>query len=430
MPPGIRMPASSSDKAFFPLVLAFVAVGISSTIIAVALPEITAEFDKGTAEASVLFMCWGLGLIAGSVLGWLLSDAFGSQGALATIGIVGCILLSRLAGEADFLMFQLWTVLLSAAAGSVITVGHSIVGTMERRSRVPTLAIMDFAFSLGALSSPLLVNYFQSEPGFADLDWRGVFTLSIYIWLAFALMALFLPTAEVVPDGSGAPVRKPGQRSALRALMREPAFTLFVLIGFVGHGVEYGHSYWFVTYADSLPDISATRARELLVAFLLGMVVSRLILGWLAQILPTSTILAVSASLTVCMVTFVPTYMDDHSLYTVNLILGVALGGVVPATLGLAMRLFDGRGAMLSGTGLISGTVGAQATAMIISYVVDDYSISVLYGVLSVSSVALLLLILVYVRICLRKNAEDLLCRPVAGNPSALPKGQGETHWS
>ena len=426
------MPATSSDKAFYPLVLAFVAVGIVSTIIAVALPEIMAEFGKGTADASVLFVCWGLGLIAGSLLGWMLSDAFSGQNVLATAGILGCILLSRLAGETDFLMFQLWTVLLSCVAGSVITVGHSIVGTMARRARVPTLAVMDFAFSLGALSSPLLVNYFQSEAGYNDLDWRGVFTLSIYLWLAFALMALFLPSPEPPPAGEEAvaPVRTSGQRSALRALIREPAFILFVLIGFAGHGIEYGHSYWFVTYADALPDISATRARELLVAFLLGMVLARLMLGWLGQLFPTSGILAVSASLTMCMVGFMPTYMDDHSLYTVNFILGLALGGVVPATLGLAMRLFDGRGAVLSGAGLISGTVGAQSTAMIVSYLVEDYSIRVLYGVLSATSVALLVLILLYVRLCLRSNAEDLPWKPVAPVSEAASGSQSKTDWS
>ncbi len=131
-----------------------------------------------------------------------------------------------------------------------------------------------------------------------------------------------------------------------------------------------------------------------------------------------------------CMVGFMPTYMDDHSLYTVNFILGLALGGVVPATLGLAMRLFDGRGAVLSGAGLISGTVGAQSTAMIVSYLVEDYSIRVLYGVLSATSVALLVLILLYVRLCLRSNAEDLPWKPVAPVSEAASGSQSKTDWS
>ncbi|MGV2069105.1 MFS transporter [Agrobacterium sp. 22-226-1] len=203
-----------------------------------------------------------------------------------------------------------------------------------------------------------------------------------------------LPSTRQAKDTAG-----PSTRPRLSALLN-PVLIWFSVVSFLHHAFEYGHTYWFVTYAAPLPGIGVDKARDILIGFLSGIIVSRMVLSWLAARDIMRQVLSVAVAIALALIVFMPEYTEYPQLYVANVAFGVAVGVVFPSLLAIVVSTSDSHGAMFSSAGLISGALGTQFAAVLLGAVIQMGAAREIYTVLALVGLGLLVCVNLLVRSC------------------------------
>lgn len=395
------MEEKQNSLAMLPLLLAFFVAGSLGTFAASALPELQRQFSISTAEGSLLYVVWGFGIVAGCLISARAITRYGPASILACAALAGALATHASVGTDNYAVFLLTYACLGATSGAIITTGHGFVGRRSNMRRASNISALDFALSLGTVVAPMLVTYFASQSTDAS-GWRDV--------LATFEACLFLFTAVVAFLNFGGPLPSPpssglggGSRVSLAI---GPVLTWFAFVCFFHHAFEYGHTYWFVTYGAAMPGIGVDKAREILVGFLSGVIVSRMVLSWLSTEEGLRHILSVSVAIALALIVFMPSYRTYTSLYLANVAFGVAVGVVFPSLLAIAVSTSDRRGAVFSSVALISGALGAQLSALLLGAIIQWGKAADIYLALAIIGIPLLISVNLLIRHCM--TAHDL----------------------
>lgn len=381
----------------------FFVFGLLSTVIGVALPNIKQEFGLSNQQAGLVFVCWSLGTLVGSYVGGKVFRASRIRALLSATAMVAVTSLLFLYGERQPALFKLHVFIVALSGAVFLSVGHATAAHVRARQRASTLSFMDFCVSLGNLVTPLLVNYLVSTRGGADGDWRLVFVVSAVLLVGVAALALAcdLPVSRREDRGAAA-------ATGYRAVATMPVFLVFMFASLFLHATEWGHTVWFVTYASEVVHLSPAEARELLGMFLVGMACSRLCGGSLVRVVRPTTLMAVLASLAAVAALSI---VDHHSYYALRLLnfaFGLGLGALFPLLLGLSMDRAPGQAQLLSGMGLMAGTVGAKSASYLMGVFADRTSLGQTYGYVSVTMVALVACVMMFLHLYLKNSRPQL----------------------
>lgn len=382
----------------FILCIGFFVFGLLGTVTGVTLPNIKQEFGVTNESAGVVFVYWSVGVLVGAFIGGKVFYLARARTLFIATSLASMVCLVLLYREREFHFYKLLIFALSLSGSLFFTVGHATAARVGHDNKVSILSFMDFLFSLGSVSTPLLVNAFTAPGRWTGSGWRLVFLVAagllvVATALATRLSARSEPTPEKTAERSGA---------GYLSLLADPLFLCFMLASLFLHATEWGHGVWFVTYASEVVGLAPAQAREAFSFFLMGMAASRLLGSWLIWNLKSSTLMALLiSSATVAAISLLD-YRSFHALCILNFMFGFGLGALFPLLLGLSMERAPTKSAMLSGIGLMAGTLGAKSISYVIGLLADQSSLAESYRYVSWAMVVLLVAVLSFLSFHLR----------------------------
>lgn len=401
-------PRARQDRsATVVLYAGFFVFGLLSTVIGVALPNIKQEFQLSNQQAGLVFVCWSLGTLIGSYAGGKAFRMARVRALLSATSLIAAICLLFLYGERQPALFRLHVFIVALAASLFLSVGHATAAHVTGHRRVATLSLMDFCVSVGNLTTPLLVNYLVSRSGADPGQWRLVFVVSAVLLVGVVVLVLGSDLRSYRPDDV-----RPVPAGSYRAALAVPMFLMFTLASLFVHATEWGHTVWFVTYASEIVHLPPAEARETFSLFLVGMAVSRLLGVSLVRVVRPTTLMAVLVAMAAVAALSIAGHHNYHALRLLNFVFGLGLGALFPLLLGLSMDRAPGQAQLLSGIGLMAGTVGAKSTSYLMGVFADRSSLGQTYTFVAVTTVALVGCVLGFLFFHLKRRGAELAPAP------------------
>lgn len=381
-----------NSNILLPLQLAFFVVGSLGTFVAASLPEIRQDFSISTSIASLLYVAWGLGIVIGSLTSNYFISLYKLRQILVSAGFAGLLAAYTGSDTQSFVVFLLCYFMLGISSGTILTMGHGYVGRKSNKSRASNISILDLSLSLGAVSAPMLLSYFITDNQNLT-QWRDSFSVYKTLLILFIGLILF-SDLEDYPES-----KLKVSIYSIVTVFKNPVFICFSIVSLLYHAFEYGHTYWFVTYSTSLStDINSDAARNILVGFLSGAIVSRMALTLVATNSIMPFVLAISTAIALSIVSYMPNHDNFLSLYIANILFGASVGVIFPSMLAVAISTSDRLGAAFSSSALIFGAIGTQTSAVLLGVIIEHGHIQKIYPILSVIGFILLVSVIILIK--------------------------------
>jgi len=317
--------------------LTLLLIGWSGLLVPSLIRSIEHDFGQTDAGIGIYYLAWALAYASGSLGGGLVTERLGRRRVL----IGAC--LAHGVGLAVLTAIPPWEIVLLSAvpgglgAGALDGGSNGLILDLFHAARGRVLNTLHLFFSIGALSSPLVVGQLVD----AGVAWQAVVLGSA---IAVIPLAAFYAIARL-PHGRHARKEHDGPGRATPIALTWPLLTLEVAIGcYVA--AEVGVSDWLVRFLDAVPLGTATGALSLFWAGLaLGRLVSARIADRFDHLQFTAVAITVAAFATFAAVT-VPSVGASIGLFA---LVGFAFGPVFPMIVAIGGERFPERSAAVGG---------------------------------------------------------------------------------
>ena len=272
-----------SFRLLAPVFFYFLTAGIATVMLGPLLPSLIQHWQIQDAQAG--------GLFTASFVGQFLGAWFGTRNLRnsilygAALSAAGCIAM----GWASFSVAPLALFCVGLGLGAGLTAGNVIVGTALVTSKARVLAMLNVAWSLGAISCPVLVRLA------APHGMRLFFLVTASCLAAAYLFANVIPRdpqpAESAEETSSSPSKAPFVNQSLSCVtVLTFACTLFLYIG-----VENSLGGWLPSYA--IRTNPTLRASSIAFSFFIAELVGRLLIAALNTRIADATLYRASLAL-------------------------------------------------------------------------------------------------------------------------------------
>ena len=348
------------------VVAASALVPLNSTMIAVALPAISDDFDVTTAEVSVLVTLYLVIMLVGQPIAGRVADSLGTRRTVrfALAGLASFSLLAAFAGSFAFLLVArcLQAVCAAALAPGAQSLLRSMAAPGEQ-GRV--FGILGSANGAGAAAGPvvggLLIQAF---------DWRGIFVINVPI----VLLAMVATRA--------APADRAGSVRPTAASSTDRIFNSVFVAGYSAQALTTQTQYALLLITPLILDARGWSAGEIgfvLSALTVGMMVNGPVGGRVGDArgrrLPAMIGIGFAGAATILLLVAGPAV--DPVVLTIGLaVFGLGLGAATPnfmsAALGSVSEARTGSAAGILTTSRYVGSI--STTVMIAAWVTNDGS--------------------------------------------------------
>ena len=353
--------------------------GIFAAILGAVTPELREELDNYQ-QLGILMMVWSTGAVLGALQGGRMAQRYPPRLLFLgyTAAALASIVLIVLSPNFGILLLGFFAVAVVETA--LFTLAHSILADVspqpELRARL--LSMVDVAFSLGNLLSPMAVIGVQS----LNTNWRAPYAL--YLLPLFSVLLLFWPRRHFAHLAlAHQAAEEQGGALSYAQLLRRPLVAWVVAGGLLGGFLEWGQNFWYVSYGISAQHLSPNGARVGLQFFVAGMVAARL---WQAffhsswsirQKLWRMNLLALAGmALNVAL-----PGLGGWALPAVgNFLFGLGIGVVFPILLAIMIDAAPGQTSRLSALLMIGFSVGSQLAGLLVGSLSDLIGLRWAYG--------------------------------------------------
>jgi MFS family permease len=329
-------------------------VGMWSLV--VALPAVQADFNVARADATLPYTLTTIGFMTGGIMVGRLADRFGILPPLAGGTILmslGYVLTAFAPSLPVFAVVSGVTIGLGGAASFAPLVAD--VSLWFDRHRGLAISLATAGSSLAGVVWPPVIQHFIAEVG-----WRQT-----HIGIGIFCLATMLPLALVLlrrPELHRPAVVAASAGNTYQAIGLGPSVTQGVL-AFAGLCCCVAMSMpqvHLVAYCGDL-GYGPARGAEMLAVMLGFGVASRLIFGWLLNLIGgLPTLLLGSTMQAIALALYLP-FDGLVSLYVVSAIFGLAQGGIVPSYAVIVRELFPAQEAGFRVSLAISATLSGMA---------------------------------------------------------------------
>lgn len=332
--------------------LAFVALGMFTSILGPSLPSLAKHTQSNLATIGSLFLARSFGYLIGSLRGGSAYDHLPGHRILVILLLIMAASIALVPVIPQIWVLTLVLLILGIGEGALDVGVNLLLVWTHRRNASPLLNALHFFFGIGSFLGPILVAQALNWNG--DIHW-AYWIMAIYP-LALAIGFLRQPS-PISPHTSNASTFEPVP--ALQVFLVAAFFTLYV-------GAEAGFGGWVYSYA-----LSMNLGDEIGSAFLTSAFWGALTLGRLASI-PMATRLNPKKILTINLIgslfAVVLMYLFTHSqliLWSGTLLLGLSLASTFPT-----MLTFAGRRMPLTGNVTRWFFVGAGLGGMFLPWLI------------------------------------------------------------
>lgn len=353
------------------------------------LPSLTIKFASHGLNKSILVAVLPLGILAGSLIFGPIVDRYGYKLLLIISVLISAISLEGLAFT-DSLFSLYLCIFLSGFGGGIINGGTSaLVADISAENKGANLSLLGVFFGIGALGMPLLLGvlseYFHYTTTLAAV---GFFMLLPVIYFLF----IVFPKPKQL---QGFPLKE-GIK-----LVKEPALLLTGFFLFFQSGVEALSNNWATSFLQHKFKITNETALYALSLSVVGLTITRLLLGWLLKKISSFTIM-ITSLLLIISGSVILMYTSSYAIaFAALIIIGVGLAAGFPVILGYVGELY----ARLSGTAFSIALVIALSGNAIINYtfgfIADNYSVNHL-PLLIIACVVCMIILLLFIKQSIR----------------------------
>lgn len=233
----------------------FALTGMADAITGPMLPALARAFHLSDSQSGLLLFCTFAGMATGALL------CRGNYARVLMRGFLAMMLAAALFPWVPRSLLFPAAFLLGVSIGIPMTAVSLFTGRNYPQRRAATLTLLNFSWSLGALTAPLL-----AAPLLAASSWRAVYAV-----LAAAAALAALASGVTIRDVAEAPRLSP-ETTGLRNLRLVALFSVFFFLQ-VGMEVTFGS--WISTYILRVTGIGITLAAAAAAIYWIGFLASR-----------------------------------------------------------------------------------------------------------------------------------------------------------
>jgi MFS family permease len=303
--------------------------GIAFIVMGSVLPTLSAEYSLDAVESSSLVSLLPIGVLVGSLLFGVIVDRFGYKSLLIVSTLFTLSGIEGLSFFENLNILRICIFLIGLGGGMLNGSTNALTSDISNdKERGAKLSILGVCYGAGALGMPLLLGMFSGTYSYQIiLQGTGLFMLAAVLYF----VVINFPEPKI---RQGFPVKE-----AIK-LIKEPLLLFLSFFLFFQSGAEGLINNWATSYLKGKVTVNSDNVVLSLTFFVLGMVVSRLLLSYLLRIIKNEYIL---------------------------------LGGIITAIIGIILLNYPGSLQLASISLFIVGFGLAAGFPVIISYIGMTY---------------------------------------------------------
>ncbi|MFC4596789.1 MFS transporter [Cohnella hongkongensis] len=254
----------------------FLIFGLSENVKGPAIPRMQADFSLHETQLGMLLAFNSLGYLVACSFTGLLTRKIGIKrtGNLAFVSMAVSGVLMYV--SANYVQLSVAYFLMYIGNG-MLEIGLAIMAArIFTRNTGAMMNLAHFFYGLSSAVAPIVAASMMGwQPMGGELGWRGMYLIMLSLSLLPILPSLF---AKFPGDGDGEGGEQ-GERLTLKALGRDPAAWLIVVVLSLGVVSELAVGGWLVNYLEKAYDWSTEAASGMLSLFFVFFMAARLLLG-------------------------------------------------------------------------------------------------------------------------------------------------------
>lgn len=348
---------------FILLLLGFVVIGIVNTFLGPLIPALSARWSLGYSEAGYLFTMQ----FAGSTTGAALSGALMKRAGIVRLIIFGLILMAVCVvgiGLGGRVMGTVAVFCSGVALGITIPTINLSVAEMYARRRAEALNILNLAWGVGAVASPLLIAQFADESNITF----PLITISILLIAVSVLTAFFRPLNLDLRQSNTEPVAQPQSRALLNPYVWLGALLIFLYVG-----VETSTGGWLASYAKSLNISTGSFWAMVQSLFWAGLLVGRMAAPVFLRYLSATSLVLIGMIMAAIGIMIILTGTNLTAISIGAIVAGLGMAPVFPTTIALITERLGARASQVTGYMFVAAGLGGAIIPWLVGFVSTRY---------------------------------------------------------
>ncbi len=383
------------NKVFAAACIALLLFGITLITLGSTLPLLTLKFTINDLGAGKLVSILPLGILAGSLIFGPIVDRYGYKIILIASVVLSVIALEGLIFTSSFLILQICIFIIGIGGGILNGGGSALVADISKEDKGANLSLLGVFFGIGALGMPLLLGILSKHFQYPTI------ISAISLFMIVSVVYIFLISFPKPKQAQGFPLK------AGIKLLKEPALLLTSFFLFFQSGIEGLINNWTTTFLQGRLNASPEKALYALSFSIVGLTITRLLLGALLKKISSLLVLFISLLL-IGAGSLILIYTASYGMaFTALIIIGAGFAAGFPVILGYIGQLYSGLSGTAFSIALVIALTGNTLLNYLFGIIANRYSISSLPVLLLACVICMLVLLLMIKRNISKKASSE-----------------------
>ena len=339
--------------------------GIAFIVMGSVLPSLTAEYSLDKIGSSSLVSLLPAGVLAGTILFGIIVDRYGYKLLLVVSTLFTLSGIEGLSFFEDLNLLRICIFLIGLGGGMLNGSTNALASDIsDDKDRGSKLSILGVCYGIGALGVPLLLGVLSKTYDYRFILQRTGLLMLLSVVYFFAIK---FPESKIK---QGFPFKE-----AIK-LAKEPLLLIMSFFLFFQSGIEGLTNNWTTTYLDGKITAGSDKVVLSLTFFVLGMIVSRLILSYLLRIIKHEHVL-IGGIVTATIGTIFLKYSVDLQSAIISLfIVGFGLAAGFPVIISYIGTSYKNISGTAIGLAMFIALIGNTLMNIAMGFISESFGIS------------------------------------------------------
>ena len=340
--------------------------GITFLTLGSILPLLAARFEAKGFNNGLIVSVLPIGVMIGSVIFGPFVDRYGYKLLLIVSILISAFTLQGIAFTQSLIFLYTCIFLVGFSGGIINGATNALVADISDKDKGASLSLLGVSYGVGAFGMPFLLGLLSKHyPYISILSGVGFFMVLPALYFVF----ISFPAPKQV---NGFPLKEGFN------LLKQPVLILNALFLFFQSGVEALSNNWTTTYLREKLQVSNEDALYALSFSVLGLTVSRLVLGSLLKKLSSLTILATSLVLVIAGNLLLMNSISYTMAFSAVIVTGLGLAAGFPVILGYVGQLYRELSGTAFSISLVIALIGNTLLNYLFGYISRQYGVTYL----------------------------------------------------
>ena len=340
--------------------------GITFLTLGSILPLLAERFEEKGFNNGLIVSVLPIGVMIGSMIFGPFVDRYGYKLLLIVSILISAFTLQGIAFTQSLIFLYTCIFLVGFSGGIINGATNALVADISDKDKGASLSLLGVSYGVGAFGMPFLLGLLSKHyPYTSILSGVGFFMVLPALYFVFIS---FPPPKQV----NGFPLKEGFN------LLKQPVLILNALFLFFQSGVEALSNNWTTTYLREKLQVSNEDALYALSFSVLGLTVSRLVLGSLLKKLSSLTILATSLVLVIAGNLLLMNSISYTVAFSAVIVTGLGLAAGFPVILGYVGQLYRELSGTAFSISLVIALIGNTLLNYLFGYISRQYGVTYL----------------------------------------------------